>query len=106
MTVETRDLFVRPLAVAELNAFDAVVFDPPRAGAEAQARTLAASAVPLVAAVSCNIQSFCRDAALLTAGGYALESVTPIDLFRYSPHLEIVGIFRRTKARRTRRLLG
>lgn len=107
VTVETRDLFLRPLTVAELNAFDAVVFDPPRAGAEAQARTLAASTVPLVAAVSCNIQSFCRDAALLTAGGYALESITPIDQFRYSPHLEIIGIFRRaSKARRQRRLLG
>ncbi len=107
VTTETRDLFLRPLAATELNAFDAVVFDPPRAGAEAQARTLAASTVPLIAAVSCNIQSFCRDTALLTAGGYAPESVTPIDQFRYSPHLEIVGIFRRAgKARRQRRLLG
>lgn len=107
VTIEARDLFLRPLTVAELNAFDAVVFDPPRAGAEAQARALAASTVPLVAAVSCNIQSFCRDAALLTVGGYALESVTPIDQFRYSPHLEIIGIFRRAaKTRRPRRLLG
>lgn len=107
VTIETRDLYLRPLAATELNGFEAIVFDPPRAGAEAQARTLAASTVPLVAAVSCNIQSFCRDTALLTAGGYALESVTPIDQFRYSPHLEIVGIFRRPgKARRLRRLLG
>jgi 23S rRNA (uracil1939-C5)-methyltransferase len=107
VSTETRDLFLRPLDAAELRAFDAVVFDPPRAGAQAQASALAAAAVPLVVAVSCNVQSFCRDAALLTAGGYKLESVIPIDQFRYSPHLEIVGIFRRPgKTHRPRRLLG
>jgi 23S rRNA (uracil1939-C5)-methyltransferase len=107
VTVETRDLFQRPLRTAELGAFDAVVLDPPRAGAEAQARILAGAAVPLIVMVSCNVQSFARDAALLTAGGYLFESATPFDQFRYSPHLEIVGIFRRpAKSRRARRLLG
>jgi 23S rRNA (uracil1939-C5)-methyltransferase len=105
--VETRDLFRRPLAGDELAPFDALVFDPPRAGAEAQAEALAASAVPLVVAVSCNAQTFARDAALLVAGGYQFESATPIDQFRYSPHLEIVGLFRRpAPKRRPRRLLG
>jgi 23S rRNA (uracil1939-C5)-methyltransferase len=89
-----------------LSGFDAIVFDPPRAGAEAQARALAASKVPLVVAVSCNVQSFARDAALLTGGGYQIEGVTPYDQFRYSPHVEIVGIFRRPEKPRTRRLLG
>ncbi|MEJ0051948.1 MAG: RNA methyltransferase [Methylovirgula sp.] len=107
VTIETRDLFQRPLAADDLAGFDAVVFDPPRAGAEAQARALAASKVPLVVAVSCNVQSFARDAALLTSGGYQFESVTPFDQFRYSPHVEIVGVFRRPAVRgRTRRLLG
>lgn len=107
VTVETRDLFQRPLSTAELSTYDAVVLDPPRAGAEAQARALAAAAVPLIVMVSCNVQSFARDAALLTAGGYQFEGATPVDQFRYSPHLEIVGIFRRpAKSRRARRLLG
>jgi 23S rRNA (uracil1939-C5)-methyltransferase len=102
VTTETRDLFRRPLGAAELAAFDGVVFDPPRAGAEAQARALAASAVPRVVAVSCNAQSFARDAAILVAGGYRLEPVTPIDQFRHSPHVEIVALFRRPAAKRKR----
>lgn len=108
VTVETRDLFRRPLSGAELAPYDAVVFDPPRAGAEAQAQALAAVTVPLVAAVSCNPASFARDVALLTAGGYAIESITPFDQFRYSPHVEMVGILRRDvkKPRKGRRLLG
>ena len=96
LTVETRDLFVRPLTSAELDRFDAVVFDPPRAGAQAQAVQLARSSVPRVVAVSCNVQSFARDAKILLDGGYRLESVTPIDQFRYSPHVEMAGVF--TKA--------
>jgi 23S rRNA (uracil1939-C5)-methyltransferase len=107
LTIEQRDLFQRPLAADDLAQFDAIVFDPPRAGAEAQARALAGSKVPLVVAVSCNVQSFARDAALLTAGGYEFESVTPFDQFRYSPHVESVGVFRRPAVkRRPRRLLG
>ena len=107
LKAETRDLFRRPLRPDELSAFDAALIDPPRAGALEQARALAASKVPLVVAVSCNVQSFARDAALLAAGGYQFEHATPFDQFRYSPHVEIVGIFRREAVkRRPRRLLG
>ncbi|MGH6767880.1 MAG: class I SAM-dependent RNA methyltransferase [Xanthobacteraceae bacterium] len=88
---QVRDLFRRPFAREELSAFDAVVFDPPRQGAQAQARALAASAVPLVVAVSCNPASFARDVRILIDGGYRLTCVTPVDQFRYSPHVEIVA---------------
>lgn len=91
VTAETRDLFRRPLVPDELNAFDAVIFDPPRQGAEAQARQLAASAVPLVVAISCNATTFARDAALLEKGGYRLCEVTPVDQFRHTPHTELVA---------------
>lgn len=100
IAAEARDLFRRPLLEHELAGFDAVVLDPPRAGAEAQVRRLAASKVPVVAYVSCDAGSFARDAALLLAGGYALERVTPVDQFRYSAHVELVGIFRRDGGRR------
>jgi 23S rRNA (uracil1939-C5)-methyltransferase len=99
ITAEERDLFRRPLLEHELNAFDAVVLDPPRAGAEAQAKRLAASKVPAIVYVSCDAGSFARDAALLVAGGYALEGVTPVDQFRYSAHIELVARFRRTARR-------
>ncbi len=92
---EARDLFERPLAAGELKAFDAVVFDPPRAGAEAQAAEIARSAVPLVVGVSCNPSSFARDAAILKAGGYTLSQATPVDQFVYAAHVELVGIFRK-----------
>ncbi len=92
---QVRDLFRRPLLPAELAPFDAVVFDPPRQGAEAQARALAGSQVPLVIAVSCNPATFARDARLLADGGYRLLVVTPVDQFRYSAHVEIVALFRR-----------
>ena len=100
ITSERRDLFRRPLLPLELNAFDAVVFDPPRAGAEAQAKQLAASKVPLVIGVACDAGTFARDAATLVAGGYRLERVTPVDQFRHAGHVEMVGVFRREKARR------
>ena len=80
---------------AELKRFDAVVFDPPRQGAEAQARQLAASKVPLVVAVSCNAATFARDARILVDGGYRLTAVTPVDQFRHSAHVEIVARFER-----------
>jgi 23S rRNA (uracil1939-C5)-methyltransferase len=89
--VERRDLFRRPLAGAELKNFDAVVFDPPRQGAEMQARELAASNVPCVVAVSCNAGTFARDVRELVRGGYRLSVVTPVDQFRYSRHVEIVA---------------
>ncbi len=92
---EVRDLFRRPLLAAELEKVDAVVFDPPRQGAQAQARALAQSKVPVVVAVSCNPATFARDAGLLVDGGYRLIAVTPIDQFRYSAHVEIVARFAR-----------
>jgi 23S rRNA (uracil1939-C5)-methyltransferase len=92
---QARDLFRRPLLPAELTNFDAVVFDPPRQGAESQARALAASKVPLVVAVSCNAATFARDARILADGGYRLTRVTPVDQFLYSPHVELVGRFER-----------
>ena len=107
LSVETRDLFARPLTRQELSRFDAVVFDPPRAGAAAQAAEIAASHVPSVVAVSCNPATFARDARILIDGGYRLEKTTPIDQFRFSPHLEIVGAFSRAKiTKRTRPILG
>lgn len=92
---KVRDLFRDPLAPIELNPFDAVVFDPPRAGAEAQAKELARSKVKTVVAVSCEPKTFARDAAILIDGGYRLESVTPVDQFAWSTHVEVVGVFRR-----------
>jgi 23S rRNA (uracil1939-C5)-methyltransferase len=89
--VERRDLFRRPLMMEELDGFDAVLFDPPRQGAQLQARALATSAVPLIVAVSCNAATFARDVQLLMEGGYRLASVVPVDQFRYSPHVEIVA---------------
>lgn len=95
VTAEARDLFRRPLAAGELSRFDAVVFDPPRAGAEAQARALAASKVARVVAVSCAVATLARDAAILIRGGYALEAIVPVDQFRHSAHVEAVATFRR-----------
>jgi 23S rRNA (uracil1939-C5)-methyltransferase len=88
---KTRDLFRNPLEPEELADFDAVVFDPPRQGAQAQSRALAASRVPVVAAVSCNPATFARDIRILIDGGYRLMSVTPVDQFCYSAHVEIIG---------------
>ncbi len=102
---EVRDLFRRPLAGDELKLYDAVVIDPPRAGAEAQMRELCTSSVSLVVSVSCNVQSFARDARILMDGGYAMGPVTPVDQFRHSPHVEMVASF--TKAQKAKkRLLG
>ena len=95
VTVKTRDLMREPMVPVELKEFDAVVFDPPRAGAEAQARELAKSKVPVVVAVSCEPKTFARDAAVLIAGGYRLEKLTPVDQFAWSSHVELVGVFRR-----------
>jgi 23S rRNA (uracil1939-C5)-methyltransferase len=92
---EKRDLFRRPYLAQELTRIDAVIFDPPRQGAEAQARALAASKVPVVIAVSCNPATFARDAKTLVAGGYRLTALTPVDQFRYSYHVELVARFAR-----------
>ncbi len=93
IATEHRDLFRRPLAAAELAGFDAVVFDPPRAGALAQSAELARSGVPLVVAVSCNPATFARDAERLVAGGYRLETLWPVAQFRWSTHVELAALF-------------
>jgi 23S rRNA (uracil1939-C5)-methyltransferase len=95
VAAEARDLFRRPLVPIELNKFEVVVFDPPRQGALAQARELAGSKVPTVVAVSCDADSFARDAKILADGGYIIDTVTPVDQFRYSAHVEIVARFRK-----------
>lgn len=95
VTTQVRDLFRDPLAPIELDRHEAVVFDPPRAGAEAQARELGRSKIKTVVAVSCDPTSFARDAAILVANGYKLLSVTPVDQFAYAAHVELVAIFRR-----------
>lgn len=92
---QARDLFRRPLMASELKVFDAVVFDPPRQGAEAQARELAKSKVPVIVAVSCDATTFARDARILVDGGYKIAGVTPVDQFRYSHHVELVAKFKR-----------
>lgn len=93
--VKHRDLFRRPMTAAELSGFEAVVFDPPRAGAKEQAEELAKSNVQRIVGVSCNPNTFSRDARILADGGYCLERVVPIDQFLWSPHLELVGVFTR-----------
>jgi len=95
VAVEHRDLYRRPLDVSELGNFDAVVLDPPRAGAEEQAKALAASQARKIAYVSCNPATFARDARLLADGGYKLEWVRPVGQFRWSTHAELAGAFSR-----------
>ncbi len=92
VSVEKRDLFRRPLTAQELKVFDAVVFDPPRAGAEAQVKEIARSGVKKIVAVSCNPLSLARDLAILIEAGYRLKRVTPIDQFLWSPHVEAVAV--------------
>jgi 23S rRNA (uracil1939-C5)-methyltransferase len=90
-----RDLFRHPVTARELRRFDGVVLDPPWAGAGAQARELAKAHVEMVAYVSCNADSFARDACILRDGGLGLLAVTPIDQFLWSDHIELVGVFER-----------
>lgn len=89
----TRDLFRNPLIAEDLAEFDAVVIDPPRAGAKAQTEELAASSVPVIAFVSCNPVTFARDARILMNGGYDMEWISVVDQFRWSPHIEVVAKF-------------
>lgn len=95
ITSEVRDLARRPLLVSELRKFEAVVFDPPRAGAASQAEQLAEGGPALVVAVSCNPATLARDLKILRDGGYVIESVTPIDQFPFAAHLEAVAVCRR-----------
>ncbi len=108
LTVEGRDLFRQPVDAAELGRYDGAIFDPPRAGAQAQAEQLAKSGLPVVVAVSCNPTSFARDARLLVDAGYRIERIVPIDQFRFSAHVEIIAEFRRAARKKMRRapLLG
>lgn len=96
VTTEMRDLFENPVYAQDLSPYDVVLFDPPRAGAELQARELAGSGVATVIAVSCEPATFARDAEILIKGGYALERATPVDQFRFTGHVEIVGVFRKS----------
>ncbi|HEX8049039.1 class I SAM-dependent RNA methyltransferase [Rhizobium sp.] len=90
VSIERRDLFRRPLMAQELKNYDAVVFDPPRAGAEFQTKELARSVVKKIVAVSCNPLTLARDLALLTEAGYRITRVTPIDQFLWTSHVEVV----------------
>ncbi|WP_423603818.1 class I SAM-dependent RNA methyltransferase [Sphingomonas sp. MS122] len=92
---EHRDLFRRPLVAKELDLFDAVILDPPRAGAKEQAEQLAASKAPVIAYVSCNPNTFARDAKMLCEGGYQLDWVLPVGQFRWSTHAELAARFSR-----------
>lgn len=95
VVASTRDLFRWPLVADELKKIDFVVLDPPRQGAEAQARELAKSKVKKIAYVSCDADSFARDAKILLGGGFTLREVTPVDQFQYSAHVELVGVFKK-----------
>ena len=95
VTTEKRDLFKHPLTPAELRAFDAVVLDPPRAGALAQANQLARSALRRIAYVSCDAASFARDARVLLDGGFRLDWIVAVDQFLWSAHIELVSAFSR-----------
>lgn len=88
-----RDLFTKPLRVSELNKYDCVVMDPPRAGAQAQVTMLGKSDVKKVVYVSCNPETFMRDIQILQQGGYRLTELTPVDQFVGSTHWELVGVF-------------
>jgi len=91
VSIEKRDLFRRPLMTQEFKPYDAVVFDPPRAGAEFQCKELARSSVKKIAAVSCNPLTLARDLAILVEGGYRITGVTPIDQFLWTSHVEVVA---------------
>jgi len=95
LAVERRDLFKLPLQPHELARFDSVVLDPPRVGAAAQAKELARSKIRRIAYVSCNPESFARDARILVNGGYKMGTVTPVDQFLWSSHSELVAAFTR-----------
>lgn len=95
ITSERRDLVRRPLVEKELESFDAVVLDPPRVGAAEQSLWLSRSKVPTVVAVSCNPATFARDLRALVDGGYTIETVTPIDQFLWSAHVEVVAVLRK-----------
>jgi 23S rRNA (uracil1939-C5)-methyltransferase len=95
ITAEARDLFRRPLSPYDLKGCEAIVFDPPRAGAIDQTAQIADTKASVVVGVSCNPTTFARDARMLIDAGFRLETVTPVDQFLWSAHVELVGVFRR-----------
>ncbi|EJF90526.1 class I SAM-dependent RNA methyltransferase [Bartonella tamiae] len=97
ITYEKRDLFRRPLTAKELERFDGVVFDPPRAGAQEQVFELAKTSIPRIVAVSCNPVTFARDLSILVDGGYKIEKTVPIDQFLWSPHVEAIAVLTKRK---------
>jgi 23S rRNA (uracil1939-C5)-methyltransferase len=96
ITTELRDLFMRPLLPHELDKFDVAIIDPPRAGAKHQIQEIINSKIKTLVMVSCNPLSFARDVQDLSLAGFKMGSVTPVDQFLFSPHLEIITIFKRT----------
>ena len=100
VTATVRDLFREPLVAGEIKEFDAVVLDPPRAGAEAQSRQLAKSKVKTVVMVSCDPMTLARDAEILLRGGYAIRAVTPVDQFKWTSHVETVAVFHHSSGQR------
>jgi 23S rRNA (uracil1939-C5)-methyltransferase len=95
IATEHRDLYRRPLDASDLKRFEAVILDPPRAGAEEQVRALVGSAVGRIAYVSCNPATFARDAKMLADGGYKLDWIRPVGQFRWSTHVELAAAFSR-----------
>ncbi len=95
ITAKARDLFREPLTRYELDTFDAVVLDPPRAGAQAQAEQLSMSKVKTIVMAACDPKTFARDAAILVGGGYTMENLVAVDQFVHSTHIELAAIFRR-----------
>ena len=95
ITAEARDLSRRPMLAMEMKKLGAVVFDPPRAGALEQSGEIGRSKVAVAVGVSCNPATFARDARILVDAGFVLEAVKPVDQFLWSPHVELVGVFRR-----------
>ncbi len=95
VSIEKRDLLRTPLAALELKRYDSVVFDPPRSGAKLQAEQIGASKARRVAAVSCDPATFARDVRVLVDAGFVLKAVTPVDQFRWTPHVEVVGVLER-----------
>ncbi len=93
LTTEARDLFRQPLLPDELAAYDAVIIDPPRAGAERQFEQIALARPKIVAVVSCNPVSFARDAAILLNAGYQMAEIEVVDQFRWSTHVELATCF-------------
>ena len=102
MKAVRRDLFRNPLGPMELNVYSAAIADPPREGAEAQCKALAASKIGTVVMLSCNPVTFARDAAILLAGGFTLSRLAVFDQFKFSPHVEIAAVFKRADSKKGR----